>query len=89
MIEGLRTASSFRRQYGRPQHGPAKVPTDLDVADPCPDAAYVLLWIPGLVPACFDWPWIVGPVTLAVVPLTRPKPARTSLPGAPAGPGGR
>ena len=65
MIEGLRTVPPWRQQ-----HGLAKVFTGLDVAIPFLDAAYVFLWIPGLVLACFGEFWIVGPMTLAVIPLT-------------------
>ena len=65
MIEGLRTVPPWRQQ-----HGLAKVFTGLDVAIPFLDAAYVFLWIPGLVLACFGKFWIVGPMTLAVIPLT-------------------
>ena len=65
MIEGLRTVPPWRQQ-----HGLAKVFTGLDVAIPFLDAAYVFLWIPGLVLACFGEFWIVGPMTIAVIPLT-------------------
>lgn len=34
------------------------------------DTAYVLAWVPGLVLACFGYYWLVGPMTIAVVPLT-------------------
>ena len=65
MIEGLRAVPPWRQQ-----HGLAKVFTGLDVAIPFLDAAYVFLWIPGLVLACFGKFWIVGPMTIAVIPLT-------------------
>ena len=65
MIEGLRTVPPWRQQ-----HGLAKIFTGLDVAIPFLDAAYVFLWIPGLVLACFGQFWIVGPMTIAVIPLT-------------------
>lgn len=65
MIEGLRTVPPWRQQRGL-----AKVFTGLDVAIPFLDAAYVFLWIPGLVLACFGVFWIVGPMTIAVIPLT-------------------
>jgi biofilm PGA synthesis N-glycosyltransferase PgaC len=64
MIEGLRTVPPWR------QHGLARVLTTIDLAIPLLDAAYVFLWIPGIVLACFGFLWIVGPMTLAVVPLT-------------------
>jgi len=44
--------------------------TTIDLAVPLLDAAYVFLWISGIVLACFGFFWIVGPMTLAVVPLT-------------------
>ena len=65
MIEGLRAVPPWRQQ-----HGLAKVFTGLDVAIPFLDAAYVFLWIPGLMLACFGKFWIVGPMTIAVIPLT-------------------
>ena len=64
VIEGLRTVPPWR------QHGLARVLTTIDLAIHLPDAAYVFLWIPGIVLACFGFFWIVGPMTLAVVPLT-------------------
>jgi biofilm PGA synthesis N-glycosyltransferase PgaC len=42
----------------------------IDVAIPFLDFAYVAVWLPGLVLACFGYFWVVGPMTLAVVPLT-------------------
>jgi biofilm PGA synthesis N-glycosyltransferase PgaC len=65
MIEGLRMVPPWRQQ-----HGLAKVFTALDIAIPLLDTAYVFLWIPGLVLACFGYFWIVGPMTIAVLPLT-------------------
>jgi len=65
MIEGLRTVPPWRQQ-----HGLAKVFTALDVTIPFLDAAYVFLWVPGLILACFGYFWIVGPMTIAVIPLT-------------------
>ncbi len=48
----------------------ARVLTGIDLAIPFLDTAYVLAWIPGLVLACFGYFWLVGPMTVAVVPLT-------------------
>ncbi len=65
MIEGLRTVP--------PWHQPrrmARVLTGIDLAIPFLDTAYVLAWVPGLVLACFGYYWLVGPMTIAVVPLT-------------------
>jgi poly-beta-1,6-N-acetyl-D-glucosamine synthase len=65
MIEGLRTVP--------PWHQPkplTRALTAIDVAIPFMDTAYVLAWVPGLVLACFGHFWLVGPMTLAVLPLT-------------------
>ena len=65
MIEGLRTVP--------PWHQPrrmARVLTGIDLAIPFLDTAYVLAWVPGLILACFGYYWLVGPMTIAVVPLT-------------------
>lgn len=42
----------------------------IDVAIPFLDLAYVAIWLPGVVLACTGRFWIVGPMTLAVVPMT-------------------
>ena len=34
------------------------------------DLTYTLCWIPGLILAVFGYYWIVGPMTLLVLPLT-------------------
>jgi poly-beta-1,6-N-acetyl-D-glucosamine synthase len=65
MIEGLRTIPPWRHQGGI-----AKVLTGIDLVIPLLDTAYMFLWLPGLVLACFGYFWIVGPMTLAVIPLT-------------------
>jgi poly-beta-1,6-N-acetyl-D-glucosamine synthase len=65
MLEGLRTVPPWRQQ-----HGFAKVLTAIDLVIPLLDCTYVLVWIPGLVLACFGIFWIVGPVTVAVLPVT-------------------
>jgi poly-beta-1,6-N-acetyl-D-glucosamine synthase len=65
MLEGLRTVPPWRQQ-----HGFARVLTTIDLVIPLLDSAYVLVWIPGLVLACFGIFWIVGPITLAVMPVT-------------------
>lgn len=65
MIEGLRTVP--------PWHQPkrfTRVLTGIDMAIPFMDTAYVLAWVPGLVLACFGYFWLVGPMTVAVIPLT-------------------
>jgi len=65
MIEGLQTVPPWRQQKGL-----ARVFTALDVAIPFLDTAYILIWIPGLILAFFGYFWIVGPMTIAVLPLT-------------------
>lgn len=65
MLEGLRTVPPWRQQ-----HGFAKLLTAIDLVIPVLDCTYVLVWIPGLVLACFGIFWIVGPVTIAVLPVT-------------------
>ncbi len=65
MIEGLRTVPPWQ------QPGIfSRVLTTIDIAIPFMDTAYVLAWLPGLVLACFGYYWLVGPMTLAVFPLT-------------------
>ena len=65
MIEGLRTVPPWQ------QPGLfSRVLTAIDIAIPFMDTAYVLAWLPGLVLACFGHFWLVGPMTLAVLPLT-------------------
>ena len=65
MIEGIRTVPPWQ-QPGRF----TRVLTAIDLAIPFMDTAYVLAWVPGLVLACFGIFWLVGPMTLAVLPLT-------------------
>ncbi len=42
----------------------------IDFAIPVLDLAYVAVWLPGLVLACFGYFYVVGPMTLAVLPMT-------------------
>ena len=65
MLEGLSAVPPWRQQ-----HGFAKVLTTIDLVMPLLDLAYGVVWIPGLVLACFGIFWIVGPLTLAVLPMT-------------------
>jgi biofilm PGA synthesis N-glycosyltransferase PgaC len=65
MIEGLRTVPPWHQPRGF-----SRVLTSLDLAIPFLDTAYVLAWLPGLVLACFGHFWLVGPMTVAVLPLT-------------------
>jgi poly-beta-1,6-N-acetyl-D-glucosamine synthase len=65
MIEGLRTVP--------PWHQPRRLTralTAVNLAIPFLDTAYVFAWLPGLVLACFGYFWLVGPMTIAVLPLT-------------------
>lgn len=65
MIEGLRTIPPWRHRGGI-----AKLLTGIDLIIPLLDTAYIFLWVPGLILACFGIFWIVGPMTIAVIPLT-------------------
>ncbi len=65
MIEGLRTIPPWRHQGGI-----AKVLTGIDLVIPLLDTSYMCLWVPGMILACFGHFWVVGPMTIAVVPLT-------------------
>lgn len=44
--------------------------TGINLLMPYLDFAYTLCWLPGLVLAIFGYYWIVGPMTLLVLPLT-------------------
>jgi biofilm PGA synthesis N-glycosyltransferase PgaC len=44
--------------------------TGVDLVIPYLDLVYTFCWMPGLVLACFGIFWIVGPMTLLVLPLT-------------------
>lgn len=48
----------------------AKYLTGCNLIMPYLDFIYTFCWLPGLVLACFGHFWIVGPVTLFVLPLT-------------------
>jgi poly-beta-1,6-N-acetyl-D-glucosamine synthase len=65
MIEGIRTVPPW--QQPRPM---ARVLTAVDLLIPFLDTAYVLAWFPGLILALFGHYWLVGPMTIAVLPLT-------------------
>jgi poly-beta-1,6-N-acetyl-D-glucosamine synthase len=65
MIEGLKTVPPWQQRKTF-----TRVLTGVDVLIPFMDTAYVLAWLPGLVLACFGHFWLVGPMTLAVLPLT-------------------
>jgi poly-beta-1,6-N-acetyl-D-glucosamine synthase len=65
MIEALVAIPPWRQRRGI-----AKVLTAIDLFIPLLDGAYAFLWLPGIVLACFGWFWFVGPMTVAVLPLT-------------------
>ena len=65
MIEGIRTVP--------PWHQPrraTRILTAIDLVIPFMDTTYIFAWVPGLVLACFGHFWLVGPMTVAVLPLT-------------------
>lgn len=64
VIEGLRTVPPWKQPRRM-----ARVLTAVDMTIPFLDTAYVIAWLPGLVLACFGIFWLVGPMTIAVLPL--------------------
>jgi poly-beta-1,6-N-acetyl-D-glucosamine synthase len=65
MIEGIRSV----RPWAQPR-GLLRFLTAVGLLIPALDVAYTLVWLPGLVLAATGRYWIVGPYTLAVLPLT-------------------
>ena len=65
MIEGIRSV----RPWSQPRWL-LRFLTAIDLLIPALDVAYALVWLPGLVLAAMGRYWIVGPYTLAVMPLT-------------------
>ena len=65
MLEGIRAVPPWRQPRGM-----ARALTSIDLAIPLLDVAYLFVWLPGLVLACFGVFWFVGPMTVAVVPMT-------------------
>lgn len=65
MIEGLAEVKPWQQ----PQIY-TKYLTGINFIMPYLDATYTLFWIPGLILAFFGHYWIVGPMTLLVLPLT-------------------
>lgn len=65
MVEGLKTVHPWNQPKWM-----TKFLTGLDLFVPYTDLAYSLCWIPGLILACFGVFWIVGPLTVLVLPLT-------------------
>jgi biofilm PGA synthesis N-glycosyltransferase PgaC len=65
MLEGIRAVPPWRQPRGI-----ARALTSIDLAIPFLDVAYVFAWLPGLVLAGFGRYWIVGPMTVTVLPVT-------------------
>ena len=65
MIEGIRSV----RPWNQPRWL-LRFLTAIDLLIPALDVAYTLVWLPGLLLAATGRYWIVGPYTLAVLPLT-------------------
>lgn len=65
MIEGLQAI----KPWEQPQIY-TKYLTGVNLIMPFLDITYTLFWIPGLILALFGHYWIVGPMTLLVLPLT-------------------
>jgi poly-beta-1,6-N-acetyl-D-glucosamine synthase len=65
MIEGIRTVTPWNQPRWL-----LRFLTAIDLLIPALDVAYALVWLPGLILAATGRYWIVGPYTLAVLPLT-------------------
>jgi biofilm PGA synthesis N-glycosyltransferase PgaC len=65
MVEGLRSVKPWNQPRGL-----LRFLTAIDLLIPALDVAYALVWLPGLALVATGRYWIVGPYTLAVLPLT-------------------
>jgi biofilm PGA synthesis N-glycosyltransferase PgaC len=65
MIEGLRSVKPWDQPLWL-----LRFLTAIDLLIPALDVAYALVWLPGLALAATGRFWIVGPYTVAVLPLT-------------------
>ncbi|MCG7317765.1 glycosyltransferase family 2 protein [Brevibacillus laterosporus] len=65
MIEGLNEI----KPWNQPQVF-VKYLTGINLIMPYLDLTYTLCWLPGLILTFFGYYWIVGPITLLVLPLT-------------------
>jgi poly-beta-1,6-N-acetyl-D-glucosamine synthase len=65
MIEGLKEIKPWQQPMLY-----TKYLTGINFIMPYLDVSYTLFWIPGLLLAFFGYYWIVGPMTLFVLPLT-------------------
>jgi poly-beta-1,6-N-acetyl-D-glucosamine synthase len=65
MIEGIRSVKPWNQPRWM-----LRFLTGIDLLIPALDVAYALVWLPSLVLAATGRYWIVGPYTVAVLPLT-------------------
>lgn len=65
MLEGLASVPPWL-----PRKGTVRALAMIDLVIPFLDVAYVVAWLPGIVLATTGRFWVVGPMTLAVVPIT-------------------
>lgn len=65
MIEALKQIKPWQQP-----HIYTRYLTGVNFIMPLLDFSYTVFWLPGLVLACFGIYWIVGPMTLFVIPLT-------------------
>jgi poly-beta-1,6-N-acetyl-D-glucosamine synthase len=65
MVEGLRSVKPWNQPRWL-----LRFLTGVDLLIPALDVAYALVWLPGLLLAATGRYWIVGPYTVAVLPLT-------------------
>jgi biofilm PGA synthesis N-glycosyltransferase PgaC len=65
MIEALKQIKPWQLP-----HTYAKYLTGINLVMPFLDFSYTFFWLPGLIMAFFGIYWIVGPMTLLVIPLT-------------------
>lgn len=64
MIEGLKTVKPWEQPIKY-----IRILTGINLLMPFLDIVYTFAWIPGLVLAFFGFFWIIGPMTLLVLPL--------------------
>lgn len=64
MIEGLKTVKPWEQPIKY-----IRILTSINLFMPFLDITYTFAWIPGLVLAFFGFFWIIGPMTLLVLPL--------------------
>lgn len=64
MIEGLKAVKPWEQPIKY-----IRILTGINLLMPYLDIVYTFAWIPGLVLAFFGFFWIIGPMTLLVLPL--------------------